>query len=260
MCLLLIAIDAVDDAPLVVLGNRDEFHARASAPAAPWPQHSHVAGGRDLVAGGSWMALSSEGRFAAVTNVRRAVVATSARSRGWLVRDFVLGDIAPRAFVARMAGAVDQYGPCNLIVADRDGVAAWDGGVDRSRVLTRGIHLISNGAINEDWPKTVRLRTAFERMLAGDPALLDDSMLLDLLLDETPAVNAILPDTGVGLAVERRLAPILIRGDGYGTRASTLLRRNAHGISRIVERRFGPMGASDGVSQWQALPMHAFTH
>ena len=72
MCLLLIAIDAVPQRPLLLLGNRDEFHARPSAVAAPWPDNADVIGGRDLEAGGSWLAMHRNGRFAAVTNVRLA--------------------------------------------------------------------------------------------------------------------------------------------------------------------------------------------
>jgi len=53
MCLLLIAIDAAPGLPLLLLGNRDEFHARASAPAQPWSEDARVVGGRDLVAGGT---------------------------------------------------------------------------------------------------------------------------------------------------------------------------------------------------------------
>ncbi len=84
MCLLLIAVDATPEFPLLVLGNRDEFHARASASAQPWVEDERVVGGRDLVAGGTWLALHSDGRFAAVTNLRTGVPATAPRSRGWL--------------------------------------------------------------------------------------------------------------------------------------------------------------------------------
>src|SRR5262245_32121020 len=99
MCLLLIAVDAVPGRPLLLLGNRDEYRARLSAAAAPWEDDARVVGGRDLVAGGGWLALRNDGRFAAVTNVRTGLPATAPLSRGWLVRDFVLGDIGPQAFL-----------------------------------------------------------------------------------------------------------------------------------------------------------------
>ena len=88
MCLLLIAVRCVPGRPLLLLGNRDEFRARASAAAAPWSEDARVIGGRDLVAGGSWLAVRSDGRHAAVTNVRTGLPATAPKSRGWLVRDF----------------------------------------------------------------------------------------------------------------------------------------------------------------------------
>ena len=55
-----------------------------------------------------------------------------------------------------------------------------------------------------------------------------------------------LPDTGVGLDLERLLAPIFIRGEAYGTRASTLAYARADGACVLVERGFGPKGAAAG--------------
>ena len=77
MCLVLIAIGVVPRTPLLLLGNRDEFHGRASAAAQPWNEDARIAGGRDLVAGGTWLAARSDGRFATVTNVRSGVPATA---------------------------------------------------------------------------------------------------------------------------------------------------------------------------------------
>ncbi|MEO6690341.1 MAG: hypothetical protein ABIS07_12385, partial [Dokdonella sp.] len=64
--------------------------------------------------------------------------------------------------------------------------------------------------------------------------------------------DAVLPDTGVGLELERRLAPIFIRGEKYGTRASTLVARAADGSLILRERRFGPTPDANGTSRWQA--------
>jgi uncharacterized protein with NRDE domain len=71
-------------------------------------------------------------------------------------------------------------------------------------------------------------------------------MLLDLLADTTRPDDGELPDTGVGLELERRLAPIFIRGPQYGTRASTLAYARADDGVVLVERRFGPDGADLG--------------
>lgn len=257
MCLILVAIEAVPGTPLLLLGNRDEFHGRASAPAQPWHEDARVAGGRDLVAGGSWLAARSDGRFAAVTNVRSGLPATAPRSRGALVGGFALGDAAPAAYLAGIARDLDQYGPFNLIVGTRDRVcllSSTGGGV---RDLARGVHVISNGAPDVHWPKTERLQRTFAAWLA-DPARTPGTAL-DLLLDTSQPADAQLPDTGVGRELERTLAPIFVRGAHYGTRASTLLTCRDDGSAQLHERRFGPLGAPTGADAWHAARGAAFT-
>lgn len=251
MCLLLIAVDALPGTPLLLLGNRDEFHGRATAAAQPWAESRHVVGGRDLVAGGAWLALRDDGRFAAVTNLRTGVPATAPRSRGWLVRDFVLGDAEPAAFLEALRTQSGDYGPFNLAVGDRSGAYALGSGDGVVRRLGAGVHTISNGPIGVHWPKTERLERRFGEVAHG-AADVDEAALLDLLGDETSPADDALPDTGVGLELERRLAPIFIRGDKYGTRASTLVIHRADGSAVLRERSLGPFAASLGEARWDA--------
>lgn len=240
MCLVLIAIGVVPRTPLLLLGNRDEFHGRASAPAQPWQEDARVAGGRDLVAGGSWLAARSDGRFATVTNVRSGVPATAPKSRGALVRDFVLGDDAPVTYLRGVHDDIDEFGAFNLVVGDADEVRLLSSTGGDATALGAGIHVVSNGAPGVHWPKTQRLLSRFEAWLSTDPE--DANAALDLLHDETQPADADLPDTGVGLDLERILAPVFIRGERYGTRASTVvaIAHDGHGV--IVERGFGPGG------------------
>ncbi len=249
MCLLLIAVDVVPRVPMLLLGNRDEFHARASAAAAPWSEDPRVVGGRDLRAGGSWLAVRDSGRFAAVTNLRTGVPATAPRSRGDLVRGFVLGHQSPLSWLERLRAESDEYGPFNLVVGDASGTFVFGGGERRVFELGSGVHTVSNGAIGVHWPKTTRLRQRFEQWVSdGDGS--DEGRLLDLLLDDAQPPDSALPDTGVGLALERMLAPVFIRGDSYGTRAGTLVLRHADGRILLRERRFGPAGRFDGDTRW----------
>ncbi|MEE3300372.1 MAG: NRDE family protein, partial [Pseudomonadota bacterium] len=73
MCLIIFAYQAEPRYPLVVAANRDEFYARPTAEADFWenplslPLRSQVLAGRDLQAGGTWLGIAPEGRFAAVT-------------------------------------------------------------------------------------------------------------------------------------------------------------------------------------------------
>ena len=69
MCLLAIAFNQHPSAPLIVASNRDEFYARPTLP-MHWWQDAPILAGRDQQANGTWMGLSRNGRFAAVTNYR----------------------------------------------------------------------------------------------------------------------------------------------------------------------------------------------
>lgn len=257
MCLVLIAIEVVARWPLLLLANRDEFHGRASAAAAPWPEDARVAGGRDLVAGGSWLAARSDGRFAAVTNLRSGLPANAPRSRGALVRDFVLGDAMPARYLEDVHAVSGDYGPFNLIVADSAQVQLLSSAGGAARALDAGIHVVSNGAPGAHWPKTQRLQVRFEEWLHAGAA--DDGAALDLLLDHEQPVDESLPRTGVGIELERMLAPIFVDGGHYGTRASTLLVRDAAGGMRLRERRFGEHARPQGEDQWCAQRATAFT-
>jgi uncharacterized protein with NRDE domain len=239
MCLLLVAVDAVPGRPLLLLGNRDEFHARASAAAAAWPDTPGVIGGRDLEAGGSWLAVHENGRMAAVTNIRLLNVQRGARSRGDLVREFVAGTASAADYVAALQRNIADYAPFNLVVADRDEAWCLESPTVQAQRLRPGVHLVSNGPLDAPWPKMQRLRGLFEQALAAGA---DDAALLDLLADTRQPDDASLPLTGVGLERERFLAPIFIRGDTYGTRASTLAVRDETGRVSLQERRFGPGG------------------
>ena len=107
------------------------------------------------------------------------------------------------------------------------------------------------------WPKTERLQRRFNELVRSG-VVADEASVLDLLLDETQPADEELPDTGVGLDLERRLSPIFIRGERYGTRAGSLLVRHQDGALALRERRFGPNGHADGEDRWAATPLGAF--
>ncbi|MCU0756469.1 MAG: NRDE family protein [Xanthomonadales bacterium] len=229
MCLIVFDWDP-ERGRLLLLGNRDEFHARPSAPFGPWPEAPGVHGGRDLEAGGSWLALGPRGRFAAVTNVRdlrSGRPPTAARSRGALVADFVRS--ADPAHLAALA-AVDtraDYGACNLLLLD--GAELWHVHAPkaRARALQAGLYGLSNADLDTPWPKLQRAHAGLAALIErGWPSRIDADTLaegLAVLEDTAAADDAALPDTGVGLDWERQLSPVFIRAPGYGTRSSLVL-------------------------------------
>lgn len=255
MCLIAFAWHAHPRYAFALIANRDEYHPRPAAAAAPDADDPRIVGGRDLQAGGSWLQLSTTGRFAAVTNVRAGgAEAGKPRSRGELVGGFVRASDRSAAFAGALTPYAGDYGRFNLLSLDGDALRYTgnhpqfhDGGVDA------GLHGLSNGALDDDWPKVRHARHALETWLETSDALHPDtSPLFDALHDETIAADDALPDTGVGLALERMLSPSFIRGPRYGTRCSTVVLIGHDGTLALHERSYGPDGIDLGTRRWQA--------
>ncbi len=246
MCLIALAYRAHPRYELALIANRDELHARPTAPAGFDPEASDVYGGRDLQAGGGWLMASTRGRLAAVTNVRAGFAADAApRSRGALVRDFARGETSAADYREALRATAMEHGRFNLLVWDGAelGFASNHPAFD-SRPVAPGLHAMSNGAFDAPWPKSGHATRALAAWLASPAAEASPdeaklAPLLDALTDTTPAPDDALPDTGIGLEWERALSPPFVSSDRYGTRCSSVV---LIGADRIVfaERRFGP--------------------
>jgi uncharacterized protein with NRDE domain len=241
MCLALIARDAHPAYAVVIAANRDEHHARPAAPAAWWNE-GWIAG-RDLLAGGTWLAVTWAGRFGFVTNVREPGLRdVNAPSRGALVTRVVADARAPAASVADIVASTAHYNGFNLIAGDLLS-ACW--GSNRSagvRELGPGVHGISNAAMDAPWPKVLRSKAAVGAWCANSTSNIET--LFAMLGDRTVAPDAQLPQTGVSLEWERRLSSAFIVGEdvGYGTRCSTVVLLGRDGDARFVERTFDAAG------------------
>ncbi|MEQ8231479.1 MAG: NRDE family protein [Gammaproteobacteria bacterium] len=239
MCLLLVAHDCCPGYRLVVAANRDEFHDRPTAAAAPWEDHPQIIGGRDLEAGGSWLALDRRGRFATITNVRAGIPAGGARSRGLIVNDFLDGEAGARDYAAQLARDAAAYAGFNVLLHDGAELCWYSNAADHGpRGLARGIYTLSNALLDTAWPKTERLRAGFGSVVGATDREEMIGHLLELLRDEARPPDGALPDTGIGHAMERVLSSIFIAGSGYGTRCSTVVLIDEQGSLTFHERRY----------------------
>jgi uncharacterized protein with NRDE domain len=250
MCLVVLSWRVARDHRLLLGANRDEFHARPTAPLHRWAAPPMLAG-RDLAAGGTWLGAHEDGRFAVVTNVRegRAAPPAGAPSRGELIPAFFAGGRGPREFLEALAADGTPRAGFTLLLGDARELACWSNvGGEAPRTLAPGTYALANGPLDAPWPKARRARAALEGLVAAGAPTPD--ALLDLLADRTPAADDELPDTGVGPERERFLSSAFIVGPAYGTRSTTALTIDAAGRLAAVERTYAPDGRATGARRF----------
>lgn len=269
MCLVFVGWRAHPRYPLVVAANRDEYHARPTAPAAPWDEVSgpgegesgappatpqmigalaparrpfdtgggsatgSLLAGRDLVAGGTWLGVSRAGRFAALTNVGGSTPpGPRAPSRGRLPVAFLCGALEARAYAREVSREADRYSGFNLLLADGDSIhCVTNRGDERLMELAPGLHGLGNDRLNAPEPKVTGGLAEFCRLLAKE---FEADELFALLADDEPVVEA----DPRGTDVDRVRSARFIRGDVYGTRSSTVLTIERTGAITFEERSF----------------------
>ncbi len=246
MCLLMIACGAVPPYTLAVAANRDESYERPAAPAAFWHDAPDLLAGRDLEAGGTWLGVTSDGRFAALTNFREpGQHRPDAPSRGALVEGFLRSRTSAPRYTESLAKTASSYNGFTLLVWDGKTLACVSNRGRRHGALPPGIYGLSNGTLDEGWPKVNRAKAAFSRLLAHPPATLRED-LFALLADREPAPDEALPSTGLPLAWERALSPVFVTTDRHGTRCSTVLLVRTTGAAEMEERTFLRRGEPAG--------------
>jgi uncharacterized protein with NRDE domain len=203
MCLIVLAHRVDARFPFVLAANRDEDYERPSFAADFWPDAPEVLGGRDAVLGGSWLAITKRGRFAAVTNLRGAQ--RRSRSRGALVRDFVTSDVDARVFVDAVIAHASEYAGFHLLAGVAGGEIVHVT-PDSWTPLAAGIHAISNAPLGEQWPKTAIAAETMTEVLRRE-AIADE--LMRFLT--TPRHSG------------RVESEVFLSGERYGTRASTVI-------------------------------------
>jgi uncharacterized protein with NRDE domain len=236
MCYVLLGVGAHPQFPLIIAANRDEFHARPALSAHWWTDSPGILGGRDQSAGGSWFGVTAAGRFAVVTNVRRAGSSQAGRvSRGELVTRILASGESVEHVYQRAIAQPSRYNPFNLLYGDQNHAfyVNNEDGMPPQR-LDPGIYALSNHRLDTPWPKVIDGKRHFGNLVQSHR--LDDEDLFGLLSNPHTYETEQLPDTGLPPARERALSAIFIEDADYGTRCSTVFRINRDGTSRFEER------------------------
>jgi uncharacterized protein with NRDE domain len=242
MCLILFSHDCHPHYRLVLLANRDEFYRRPTAPLHFWPDEPRLLAGRDLERRGTWLGITTGGRWAGLTNYRDpSAPIQKGPSRGTLVADFLRGDDGPAAYLEKLSARDGRINGYSLIAGDRGGLYYHCSRRPGVTTIAPGIHGLSNGLLGAPWPKVKKGTDRLRRLLGKDnrPPL---EAFFELLADPLPFPDPILPDTGVGPAWERLLSPLFIVSPQYGTRSSTVILIDRQQRATVAERTYNGGG------------------
>jgi uncharacterized protein with NRDE domain len=251
MCIILGLWQSHPDYPLILIANRDEFHDRPTRSASWWADESEVFGGTDLRAGGSWLGINKGGKLAAVTSFRdaRSFKGTEQRSRGLVVRDFLISECTTEVYFQELAEQGEHYDGFNLLAGDvREGLLCWS---NRDSALNRiepGCFGLSTRFFETPWPKVVKAKKLLSEAAAQARASEEESFveaLFEILKDSEQPMDAELPDTGVGPEAERLLSSVFIQSKEYGTRCSTVILHRPDDQLLFCERSY----SADAVEQ-----------
>jgi len=238
MCLILLALRKHPGYKLILAANRDEYYERPSEPPRFWKEAPHLLGGRDLIAGGTWLGVTRNGRIAAVTNYRDpANVKPNAPSRGKLVTGFLTSNEDASYYLHRISGEKDRYNGFNLIVGGPDLIFWYSNRSDVKTHLVAGVYGISNHLLDTPWPKVMRGKALLEEAIRKGEDLSVES-IFRLLKDRMRPPDDSLPSTGVSVEWERILSSIFITSPGYGTRSSTVILVDNKDHVTFVDRTF----------------------
>lgn len=245
MCLIGIIYRLHPDYPVILAANRDEFYQRPTARADWWDDRPELLGGRDLQAGGTWLACHRDGRFGCITNYRdlRQPLKKDAPSRGELVPDFLLGKQSATEYLQALDPSASAYNGFNLLLWDGEVLCHYANEERRINHLSPGIHGLSNHLLDTPWPKVERLKQDLQLLLDQGKAQ-EPEALFARLHNREIAPDHQLPDTGIDLDWERSLSAMHIEMNSYGTRVASVLRVATDGSVFFEERAFAPAGES----------------
>ncbi|TPX32198.1 hypothetical protein SmJEL517_g04641 [Synchytrium microbalum] len=268
----------------VIAANRDEFVDRPARRARFWDSAPHLIGGVDLgqvrpltelqnqdrniptptqediaqqhgvqIAGageeknGTWVGLTTDGRFGFLTNFNDGLspLRLDAKSRGHLVKNFLVSPpaeaVTAESYVAGIEAERLQYNGFNIVsgnLRDNDVWYCGMGGIDGRHMekLDPNVYYgLSNGdmrGVDGGWWRVHSGRQRFEKVVNEAESTKEVvEGLLDLLRDKTTSTSTdyIRPTTGI--CIDRENSP----RQNYGTRTHTIIVVSNNGDAVFVE-------------------------
>lgn len=218
MCIFAISINKHSKYKIIIASNRDEFFSRETVFAHLWD--NNIIAGKDLKMGGTWLGLNVKNKkIAILTNYRNPkLINMNYKSRGMLVLDYLTQKIAIDKW--RINIKKENYNPFNIILGNFNNLYYYTNINDELIKLKNGIHVLSNGFLNEPWPKVEKLRKLFTQTIKSD---FSHQNLIEIMKDEEKFPENQLPNTNISKDMEYFLSSIFINSKKYGTRATTII-------------------------------------
>lgn len=235
MCLAVFAYRMHPEFDLIFAANRDEFYERPSRPAQYWDSFPQILGGQDERSGGTWLGVTTGGRFSALTNYRDLRnIKEDAPSRGHLVLNFLKGDMTPEQYMKKVESTGEMYNGFNLLAGYPNHLYYISNEAEGFEEVKPGIHGLSNHLLDTPWPKVERAKRGLRKLIEHDHLASAD--VFELLQNSTEAEDDQLPDTGLSKEREKQVSPIFITTPDYGTRNSTIVTVDKKGEVWFHER------------------------
>jgi uncharacterized protein with NRDE domain len=247
MCLILLAQKPSDDFKFVMASNRDEFYSRPTTPAHWWPDIKDLLAGKDLEQGGTWMGMSKNGKFAAVTNVRDFYAENysdiSYLSRGDLVKDFFISPQSSEEYISNLN--YNDYLGCNLCLYDQEELSFFSS-KGKEEVEKENIFVLGNKKIGEESKKINLAKEDFKNILKKN---FKNSDLLKLM--QSPAEQYEFEENTIKSRHGNEFLARFIKSKIYGTRSTTVMTINNDNVVSISEQLYEKGGVHGSITNFE---------
>ena len=222
---------------LILAANRDEYYERPTE-SMHWWESEGVLAGKDLQAGGTWLAISDDGRFAAITNYKEPTNGnTDLKSRGELVSNYITSkEVTSSEYLENIKGK--NYAGFNLLLGDKEGIHYFSNRTEEVDKLEPGIHAVGNLLLNSQTKKSIKVKNQFKELLQTNP---DEVALMEFMKQDSGDLSD-LDMAGFKETEHEEIPYRFIKSDYYGTRNTTIITINETGEYKISEQNFSENG------------------
>jgi uncharacterized protein with NRDE domain len=203
-----------------------------------WWEPEEILAGKDLQAGGTWLAVSNDGRFAVLTNFKElANGKESLKSRGELISNYITSKgVSSKEYLENIKER--NYAGFNLLLGDKEGIHYISNRSEGIEKLESGIHSLGNLLLNTKTKKSIKIKNQFKELLQTNP---NEDVLLEFMKGDSGDLSN-LDMAGFKETEHEEIPYRFIKSNVYGTRCTTLLTIDPNGKYKITEQNYSKKG------------------